>query len=343
MSNYNNVSDNTELLTNILISAPQNLIVQDALTKAYSVFKSHKHILVSVSGGSDSDIIVDIASKLDPEHKKVDYCFFDTGLESSASKEHLLYLEKRYGIYINRVRPKKPIPVIAKEEHPFLSKYCSEMIHRLQYNNFDFRNGNRTYEELIKEYPNCQSALAWWCNLRYSPALRIDGRKYLKEFLISNPPTFKISSACCHEAKIKTSETFIKNGGYDLSVIGTRKAEGGIRSASTNCFVPAGKTRAYDVYKPIFWFSSKDKKEYEEHFCIEHSAAYTKYDLTRTGCCACPFSSDFEQELETMRRYEPMLTSASENIFKDSYAYTKAYFDFRDDMVRLSKQFQTAA
>ena len=53
----------------------------------------------------------------------------------------------------------------------------------------------------------------------------INRNKYLKEFMIENPPTFKISNKCCDLAKKHTSHGYADV--EDLMVIGIRKAEGG--------------------------------------------------------------------------------------------------------------------
>lgn len=86
---------------------------------------SYKNIMCSVSGGSDSDIAIDICQKLDSENK-ISYVFFDTGLEYQATKEHLKYLESKYGIEIVVAKAKKPIPTCCKQYgQPFLSKQVS--------------------------------------------------------------------------------------------------------------------------------------------------------------------------------------------------------------------------
>lgn len=77
----------------------------DAIVKAYSVVNKpfYNNVICSISGGSDSDIMLDIIYRVD-EQKKVTYVWFDTGLEYKATKEHLKYLEDRYGIEIRRER-----------------------------------------------------------------------------------------------------------------------------------------------------------------------------------------------------------------------------------------------
>lgn len=54
--------------------------------------------------------------------------------------------------------------------------------------------------------------------------------------------------------------------------------------------------------------------------------------MKRTGCAGCPFGRDFENELTVIQTYEPRLSIAVNNIFKDSYEYTRAYKKFVEDM-----------
>lgn len=89
--------------------------------------------------------------------------FFDTGIEYQATKNHLNYLEKRYGIKIDRIRPQQSVPLSCqKYGQPFLSKQVSEWMERLQKHNFQWEDG--TLEDLMEKYPNCKAALRWWCD-----------------------------------------------------------------------------------------------------------------------------------------------------------------------------------
>ena len=97
--------------------------------------EEYNRITVSVSGGSDSDIMIDMFTKCD-DNKKVKYVFFDTGLEYQATKDHLDYLEDKYNIRIDREKAIKSVPLSCKQYgQPFLSKFASEMINRLQSHN----------------------------------------------------------------------------------------------------------------------------------------------------------------------------------------------------------------
>ena len=115
----------------------QNFTIIDGYAKAVSVLSRSYTPLCSISGGSDSDIVLDIIHNVD-EEKNVRYFWIDTGLEYTATKEHLDYLENKYGIEIERVKACKPIPTCCKEYgQPFLSKYVTDFSGRTsRYLNF---------------------------------------------------------------------------------------------------------------------------------------------------------------------------------------------------------------
>lgn len=302
------------------------LIIADALGSAKNRIESHENISVSISGGSDSDLVLDIISKNKTEN--VFFVYFNTGLEYQATRDHIKFLENKYSITIETVRPKMPIPsCIRNYGEPFLNKKVSEMIMRLQKHNFKWED--KPFEELYKEYPHCKSALRWWCNYYESYTLNINNNMFLKDFLIEYPPKFKISSLCCHYAKKVTIANFNKFHNIDLDVNGIRKSEGGIRSiAYTSCFSEKSKAKKYDTYRPIFWFTDSTKRLYEKQNNIVHSDCYKVYGLKRTGCAGCPFGWDFENELRILQKYEPKLYKAAVNIFKNSYEYTRKYREY---------------
>lgn len=311
----------------LLDSCPKNQIIGDNLVRAWSKINSNKYrkIVCSISGGSDSDVMLDICWKCDKDNK-IEYVWFDTGLEYQATKEHLKYLEDKYNIEIKPYKAIKSIPLSCKQYgQPFISKHVSEMIRRLQSHNFIWED--RPFEKLYREYPKCKSALEWWCNTKPSKAHNINQNKWLKEFLIENPPYFQISNLCCRYAKKDVSHKLLSENDYDLNVVGVRKAEGGVRStAYKSCFDESEGN--YDNYRPLFWYKDSDKKDYDEHYGIVHSKCYTEYGLKRTGCAGCPYGRDFEFELEVIQKYEPKLYIAVNNIFADSYTYTRKYREF---------------
>ena len=321
----------------------KNTTVLNSFVKAEAILSSHDEVLCSISGGADSDIMVDLLHRVGDEN--VTYVWFDTGMEYQATKDHLKYLEEKYGISIKRVKAIKPIPLCAKEYgQPFLSKYVSTMIERLQRHNFKWED--ESYETLLTKYPNAKSALKWWCSWhdedlakacpsqagktsRYS----ISRNKYLKEFLIATPPRFRISGKCCKYAKKEVSHKTEKELHSDLVVIGVRKAEGGIRAgAYKNCFTKSESGSSIDTYRPLFWYTQEDKDYYCERFDVSHSKCYTEYGLKRTGCVGCPYGRNIVDELGIIKENEPKLHKACTTVFKDSYEYTRKYREFCKNM-----------
>lgn len=291
--------------------------------------------LVVYRGGADSDIMIDICEKVKPHG--VRYVWFDTGIEYQATKDHLKYLEDRYDIAIERERALIPVPVSTKKYgQPFLSKYVSQMINRLQNHNFDWKD--EPFEEAVKRYPNCKSALKWFNNkyggenYTYS-RFNIRGQKYLREYLIAHPPEYKISDKCCKGAKKDVSKHYIKENHIDLMLVGIRKNEGGVRAgAYKNCFSNTGKYESCNQYRPLFWFSDADRKKYEDLFNIKHSRLYSEYGYKRTGCAGCPYNRKFEDSLKILEEHEPKLYKAATSLFQNSYEYTRQYRKFRKEM-----------
>ncbi len=144
-------------LEGIIADAPDNFVIQDALAKCFEVVQEHHHIVCSCSGGSDSDVMVDMLLRCEARDK-TDFVFFNTGLEYAATFEHLEELEQKYGIAIHRVNAIKPIPICVKEYGvPFWSKFASEMIYRLQSHNFQWED--EPFEVLIRKYPRCKKKI----------------------------------------------------------------------------------------------------------------------------------------------------------------------------------------
>ena len=156
----------------------------------------------------------------------------------------------------------------------------------------------------------------------------INRNRFLKEFIMQNPPDFPISNKCCEYAKKQPAKKFIKETDADLEITGIRKSEGGIRSANYKTCFSNSKSKGCDTYRPVFWYTDADKKVYEENFDIQHSRCYTEYGLKRTGCVDYPFNKHINEELEIIKVNEPELYKAAVNIFGKSYEYTRKYREF---------------
>lgn len=322
-------------MVDLLDEAPDNLTIQDALGKCLQQVRNHEKVVVAISGGADSDVLLDLIIRCGGKEKSI-FVFFNTGLEYEATKRQLRHLEEKYDITITILPPIKPIPLCVREYGvPFWSKQVSEYISRLQRHGFQWED--EPFETLLAKYPHCKAALRWWCNAwpcgekGQNSKFNISYTPGLKEFMLANPPTFKISAKCCTYAKKNPVKKFVQTTEADLNCTGIRKAEGGARAtAYSTCYSPA--LAGPDQYRPLFWFSDTDKAEYDAHYGIEHSDCYKVWGMKRTGCAGCPFGKDFEGELALAEKYEPKFHKAMLKVFGESYDYTRRFLEFREQL-----------
>lgn len=309
------------------------LVFVDTFAKVHSVMKDYEgqEVRVSYSGGSDSDTVMWILKYLGYNVKGVT---FDTGLEYQATWKHIDYMREQ-GYDIEIVKPPKSIPwTIHHYGQPFISKHVSDMIQRLQYNNFKFQeHGALPFDDLYSKYPNSKSALRWWTNNNNSMSNNISWNKGLKDFLILNDGVpFTTSAHCCYNTKKLPSKQYARANNVKLLMLGIRRAEGGKRAtAYTSCYIPKTNIYPYGLYLPLFWWTNEDKALFDEITQIKHSDCYSVYGMRRTGCPGCPFARGFEDELMAIDEHEPKLSKAVNNIFKESYEWTRKYKQYQQD------------
>lgn len=319
--------------------------------------REHPKAICSYSGGSDSDIMIDLIERtrkifnLPP----VKYVFFNTGLEMKATKDHVKATAEKYGEEIEEVRPKVNI-VRATREHgiPFVSKIMSAGLEGWQkkgiplsiaeeYDKADDKAAKR--KELKERYPGCESTINFLCccNAAGEPRphiqLVINSSKYMRDFISEYPPDFQISAKCCDYCKKQIAHK-IQNG-YDMIITGERRDEGGMRSVprkdnTSLCFTETSSGQ-YRL-RPLFYVSDQDKAWYKEYYGIRYSDAYEVYGLTRTGCCGCPISYKAVDDLEKIRPFEPNVVKAAWNIFGKSYLYRQQYVAYKKERMETAKK-----
>lgn len=248
------------------------------------------------------------------------YVFFDTGLEYQATRKHLSFLEKKYDILIQRVRAEVPIPLAIKQNgSPLLSKNGDEFLSRLQKHNFDFKNDSlKPFDELYEKYPKCKGALQWWCQVNVT----INISNKAKHWIINNTENLPtVSNSCCKHAKKDVSKKYIKEHPEITCVVtGMRQNEGGVRSTSlkkTGCYFKNANGQHF--YHPLNMWTDEIKKHFKETRGIVNSDCYEVWGMVRTGCCGCPYGSNFEEEIKLIEKYEPKLAKATKNLFGSSY------------------------
>lgn len=319
--------------------------------------REHPNAICSYSGGSDSDIMIDLIERTRKAFRlpPVEYAFFNTGLEMFATKNHVKDTAAKYGVEIREHRPKVNI-VMASRNYgiPFVSKIMSAGLSEWQkkrvpltiadeYNDATDKAGKR--KELKARYPNCESVINFLCccNSAGEPRpdiqLVINSSKYMLDFIKENPPQFQISADCCTYCKKNLAHSVQKD--FEMIITGERRDEGGMRSVPRKdntalCFTEtaSGQFRL----RPLYYVSDTDKKWYKEYYKIRYSDAYEVYGLTRTGCCGCPISYKAVHDLELIKPHEPSVVKAAWNIFGDSYRYRAQYNEYKAKRMESERQ-----
>lgn len=319
---------------------------------------AHTAAICSYSGGSDSDIMIDLIEQVRkkfPFLPPVKYVFFNTGIEMQATKDHVKATAEKYGVEIEEVRPKINI-VLAARDHgiPFVSKIMSAGLEEWQkkgvplsiadeYDQAEDKAAKR--QELRERYPKCESVINFLCccnsagEPRPNIQLVINSSKYMRDFIAEYPPDFKISAKCCDYCKKQIAHKVQK--GYEMIITGERRDEGGMRSVPRKdntalCFTETANGQYR--FRPLYYVSDKDKAWYKGRHGIRYSDAYEVYGLTRTGCCGCPISYKAVEDLELIGKYEPKITQAAWAIFGKSYEYRQKYNAYKRERMAREKE-----
>lgn len=318
--------------------------------------KQHPKAICSYSGGSDSDIMIDVIERARKmlELPPVQYVFFNTGLEMKATRDHVKATEEKYGVEIVEKRPKVNIVQAARRYGiPFVSKIMSAGLHDWQEKGiplsiaeeYDAAEDKAVKRAELKErYPKCESVINFLCccnsagEPRPNIQLVINSSKYMRDFIGEVPPDFKISAKCCDYCKKQIAHSVQKD--FEMIITGERRAEGGMRSVPRKdntalCFTECGNGQFR--LRPLYYVTDADKAWYKEHYGIRYSDAYEVYGLTRTGCCGCPISYKAVEDLEKIRPYEPNVVKAAWNIFGKSYEYRARYNAYKQQRMQQEK------
>ena len=319
----------------------------------------HPNAICSYSGGSDSDILINLIERTRQTFnnavghealKPVKYVFFNTGLEMQATKDHVKATAEKYGVEIEKCRPKINI-VKASREHgiPCLSKFCFQALGDWKKKGVPMsiideyekaEDKAAKFLEIVERYPKSKRVINFLLNtdrngVQHFNQLGFQSAKYLREYMERYPPNFQISAKCCDYCKKQLAHRVQK--GFDMVITGERMADCGIRATNkqilvtnplnTMCFFE--QSNGQHRFRPLFYVSDKDKEWYKQEYGLRYSDAYEVYGLTRTGCCGCPISYKAVDDLERIRPYEPNVVKAAWNIFGKSYEYRRRYNEYK--------------
>lgn len=273
--------------------------IMNTMAKMALHLQTHESICVSVSGGSDSDIIVHMIATYFREYlPKIHFVFINTGLEYAATKRHIEEIQEKYDVVIETIRGESVVTAVRKYGVPIISKEYSMLVDGVQ------RNAGESY---VRKLSQTREE-----NPRYALS---KNQRELAQYLIDND--IHVSKKCCDVSKKKPAHQYYKTIGADLVITGERRSEGGQRATShKDCF-----ERGKDInkYMPLFFWNDKTKQWYKEHEGIQYSDCYEIWGMQRTGCVGCPFNSRVGAELDVIHEYEPNMYKACLNVFGDSY------------------------
>lgn len=284
--------------------------INNTLGKMEYHLATHEHTEVSVSGGSDSNVIVHIiATNFRQYLPKIKFVFCNTGLEYRATLRHLDFMEQTYGIHIDRIRGMSVVTAVRRYGVPVLSKRFSQAVCRAQ-------KGSESAIKLLHTkrtenrygYTDTEMAL---CD----------------RILVNKTPL--VSSECCSKSKKEPLHKYDAENGIDLTITGERRCEGGIRALThADCF-EMGHGKRVDKYMPLFFWDDETKQYYKEKEHIRYSDCYEVWGFDRTGCVGCPFNSRVGDYLKIVKVYEPLLYEACINVFGDAYLLQDEFYPHR--------------
>ena len=161
----------------------------------------HPNAICSYSGGSDSDIMIDVIerARTDLNLPPVKYVFFNTGLEMKATRDHVKATAEKYGVEIEECRPMIGIVTASRKYGiPFVSKIMSAGLSEWQKKGIPLsiaeeydqaKDKPLKRDELRERYPKCESVINFLCccnsagESRPNIQLVINSSKYMRDFI----------------------------------------------------------------------------------------------------------------------------------------------------------------
>lgn len=273
----------------------------DVIKKAIEKY-GEGNFYISFSGGKDSTVLHHLIDEAIPGNK-IPRVFMNTGIEYNDIRrfvEELTENDFRFVIVNSKVN----IPQMLKEKgYPFKSKFHAEQVRRFQLKG-DFEKTNRNYYEGVKA-SGVEASAKFKCPaiLKY---------QFSKDFDIPLSPN------CCNELKKKPLQKWEEENKRRIAIIGTRQAEGGIRSMHEGCILT--KNNKVVKFKPLNPLDDDWMEWYIKERNIKLCKLYyPPYNFKRTGCKGCPFAIHLQDELEVMEKYLPNERKQCELIWKPVY------------------------
>lgn len=264
-----------------------NFLLIDRLQKIRQIINKYgeENFVVSYSGGKDSNVLSFLIDKALPDNQ-IPRVYANTGIELSAVRDFVKQKCEEDSRF-EMIKPTVPIKkMLEAEGYPFKSKRHAHNIDIYQ------RKGMTTTNlAYLNIHPDKH-----WSTWKLCP-------KILK-YQFSPDFKLRISNKCCDRLKKEPLQKWQKEHERPYSIIGIMPDEGGQReSAQCLAFKPNGELKAFQPLVPV-------TKEWEDWLIQTYDIKlpivyYPPYNLTRTGCCGCPFSVNVSKELDMLKENFP--------------------------------------
>lgn len=267
---------------------------------------------VSFSGGKDSTVLLALIKLCQEIYTVGDIpaVFSNTGIELGITVDFVRWVKENWYSNVQMVRPLKSFDQVLKEYgKPLKSKMKSKDFNQYHY-------GKRSDALLLLLlHGKCGTG-------KFSQKHRIGDKDI---HMLHDDFPIKASNKCCDWMKKKPFEQFAKENDLKGCLQGVRIAEGGARDSAAKTRVTHGGRLCTWVKNgiiqkaPIIDWSDEDVEEFIAKYNVPLSDAYTKYGFKRTGCMACPYAKNVDDDLKYLYDHEPNRYKAAMHWLKDVY------------------------
>ena len=292
-------------------------------------YETDGHCYVSFSGGKDSTVLLALIKLCEEVYtippNAIPAVFSNTGIEMQVTIDFVQWVKENYYPNVVTIRPVKSFDWVLKNEgKPLKSKMKAKDLHQYHY-------GKRSESLLLLLL------------LGKSGTGKMSAKHRLGDsdmHMVHDDFPIKPSHKCCDWMKKKPFEEYAKEKGMLGNMQGVRLSEGGARESAANVRLRSGGklctwVKGGIIQKaPIIDWSDADVEEFIEKYNVPLSDAYTKHNFTRTGCMACPFAKDVDNDLKYLYYYEPNRYKASMHWLKDVYIAENVVLPFDESYER---------
>lgn len=310
--------------------------LQDRIAKIRAINEQwdlENNSYVSDSGGLDSRVNSEILDIALPGNK-IPRVYFNTGIEY---KEMLDFMKERAkkdpriviinsGVNIKQMLETNGYPFKSKQHSHNLAIYQNQKnIIDCDDNNL-IRNQGEEKTTVVEEYGQQREIKYKDYHIPLTLVRYLGVENTSTKFRCPNKLRFQfrndyklsISDMCCYKLKKDVALKYQKESGRTITITGMRKEEGGQR-ASIGCVI-TDKDNNLVKFHPLLVVSKEFEKEFIERYNVEICKLYEPpFNFDRTGCVACPYALNLQEELDRLYKYLPNEYNKAINLWKPVY------------------------